>query len=164
MTGNTFRHRPWPLGLANRLAGSLRLDQRVRLDPDELVSCVGAADLGDGDWRDRLERLCVALNEQARLNLVGRLSARSHLLQLLRNRLTLAQARAQDPQISAGSIAAPLFITGLPRTGSTLLHGLLSQDPALATPLTWEVMLPPRRSGFSRDPNATNVARPQVGG
>jgi len=35
-----------------------------------------------------------------------------------------------------------VFITGLPRTGTTLLHGLLTEDPENRVPLTWEVMYP----------------------
>lgn len=36
----------------------------------------------------------------------------------------------------------PLFVTGLPRTGTTLLHGLLAQDPAARAPLNWEMLYP----------------------
>ena len=35
-----------------------------------------------------------------------------------------------------------MFIIGLPRTGTTHLHGIVSEDPANRAPLTWEVMYP----------------------
>jgi Sulfotransferase family len=51
--------------------------------------------------------------------------------------------RGQWPRIAEEAIIAPLFITGLPRTGTTLLHGLLAQDHDLYyAPATWEVMFP----------------------
>jgi hypothetical protein len=49
----------------------------------------------------------------------------------------------------------------LPRTGTTLLHGLLAQDPASRAPLTWEMMYPspPRRRGTGRDRRVTLADR-----
>jgi hypothetical protein len=43
----------------------------------------------------------------------------------------------------------------MPRTGTTLLHGLLAQDPAARAPLTWEVADPcpaPQSATFESDP------------
>ena len=39
-------------------------------------------------------------------------------------------------------IREPLFIVGLPRSGTTLLHTLLAVDPEHRVPLTWEVITP----------------------
>src|SRR5262249_50078072 len=46
------------------------------------------------------------------------------------------------PEVALKQIREPIFITGVPRSGSTFLHGLLAQDPAHRAPLTWEVMYP----------------------
>jgi len=49
----------------------------------------------------------------------------------------------------------PVFIIGFPRTGTTILHDILAQDPANRAPLTWEVMFPsppPRTETFETDP------------
>jgi hypothetical protein len=48
-----------------------------------------------------------------------------------------------------------VFIIGLPRTGTTHLHGLVSQDPDNRAPLTWEVMFPAA-------PTATARRRPRA--
>jgi hypothetical protein len=48
----------------------------------------------------------------------------------------------------------PLFITGVPRSGTTFLHALLAQDPAMRAPTHWEVMFPlplPGRDRRNRD-------------
>jgi hypothetical protein len=44
--------------------------------------------------------------------------------------------------VAKEKIVAPLFIVGLPRTGTTILHGLLEQDPTNRSPLSWEVQFP----------------------
>jgi hypothetical protein len=54
----------------------------------------------------------------------------------------LARDRQLYPEIAQQKIREPLFIVGLPRSGTTLLHILLAADPANRTPLTWEVMSP----------------------
>jgi hypothetical protein len=48
------------------------------------------------------------------------------------------QARALSDQ----PVLSPIFITGMPRSGSTFLHELLVEDPALRAPRVWEVMSP----------------------
>ncbi len=45
-------------------------------------------------------------------------------------------------EISQSKIREPLFVTGLPRTGTTFLHRLLSLDPAVRAPFTWELLSP----------------------
>lgn len=144
-----YRHRPLPVALANLAGRVVPATAVASLDPQRLMRSAtrraGQEDFGPGEWRPGFERLCTALEDEARLNLVGRLSARNHLLQLLENRLDIEAARSDDPAIAAQRIDAPVFVTGLPRTGSTLLHSLLAQDPSLRVPWTWEVMLPGRQ-------------------
>ena len=63
-------------------------------------------------------------------------------MSLLDNLLRMEAERAASPEIEQQRIAAPVFIIGLPRTGTTHLHGLISEDPANRSPATWEVMYP----------------------
>jgi hypothetical protein len=69
---------------------------------------------------------------------------RTHLLDLLKTRLRLVDAWKRQPQdeVDSSPIAQPIFITGMPRSGSTFLHELLAADPALRAPRVWEVMFP----------------------
>jgi len=130
----------------------------VRLDADHLLAAAcrrtGLDDYGDAAFREPFERVVRSLDGEARLNLVGRIAARQDLLRLLSNRLRMIDDAKRHPEILAGEIRRPIFVTGLPRTGTTLLHGLLAQDPASRAPLTWEMMYPsppPRRGSGRRD-------------
>jgi hypothetical protein len=64
------------------------------------------------------------------------------VLRILRNRLLLQRDQRLHPEIAQHEIRSPLFVLGLPRTGTTFLHTLLSADPENRAPLTWEVMEP----------------------
>ncbi|HEY5624799.1 MAG TPA: sulfotransferase, partial [Gammaproteobacteria bacterium] len=61
---------------------------------------------------------------------------------LLENRLRMTEARRAAPEIEAVRVERPLFITGLPRTGTSILHELLGCDPAVRVPFEWEVRHP----------------------
>ena len=115
----------------------------------------GFSDFGDDSLRHRLEILLRSLRKDAALSLVGRVCAHSDILRLLCNRLQLVEDRKRYPAIAAERVRRPLFITGLPRTGSTLLHALLNADPACRAPRVWEVMHPsppPETASYHSDP------------
>jgi hypothetical protein len=66
-----------------------------------------------------------------------------HLLEMLMTRLRLAKFwRGHSEAMASSSIRSPIFITGMPRSGSTFLHELLAQDPDNRCPKVWEVMFP----------------------
>jgi len=115
----------------------------------------GFTDFGDDSLGHRLEILLRSFREDADLNLIGRICAHSDILRLLCNRLQLVEDRERHPAIAVEMVRRPLFITGLPRTGSTLLHALLNADPACRAPRVWEVMHPsppPERDSYHSDP------------
>lgn len=111
-----------------------------------------------GRWpiEEPLDRLLSAYEREAELTTLGRITVRQLLVTLLENLLYLEQERQSAPEIEQQTIDAPVFIIGLPRTGTTLLHGLIAQDPATRTPLTWEVMFP---AGYPESPDAINRIR-----
>jgi hypothetical protein len=66
----------------------------------------------------------------------------------------------RHPEIEDGTVTAPLFVVGLPRTGTSILHELLAQDPASRVPMSWEVMRPwppPETATFETDPRIAAV-------
>lgn len=99
-------------------------------------------DFGDWPLDEPLTRLLESYRNEARLTTLGRVTVRELLVSLLEQLLHLEAERARSPGIADESIEAPVFVVGLPRTGTTLLHGLLSADPASRAPLAWEVMYP----------------------
>ena len=67
----------------------------------------------------------------------------------------MTAVRLAHLEIDAEEIRAPIFVLGLPRTGTTILFSLLAQDPANRVPMTWEAMWPwppPERATYDRDP------------
>lgn len=122
------------------------------MDADEIVqqavARAGCDDFGPDDgWRIGLDRLTEDYRRHARLTPIGEIAAHRHLVDLLANRLRMERDRRQNPAIEAQPVRAPLFIVGLPRTGTTLLHMLLAHDPENRVPETWEVMHPAPTEG-----------------
>lgn len=102
----------------------------------------GLADFGAPAIDEPLAALIRALNAEADLGLFGRISARQHLGELLETRLRLVDAWTREPAMLEAPVAAPIVVTGLARSGTTLLHALFAQDPAHRAPRNWEIMFP----------------------
>ena len=85
---------------------------------------------------------CTALEEEARLTVIGRWMTRRYLLRLLEVRFQLAAYLTDDPGVRDEEVRSPILVTGAPRTGTTILYGLLSCDPALRVPEGWELLRP----------------------
>jgi hypothetical protein len=138
---------PWPARLANRLPGRL-----VSLDEEALLASArrrtGLHDFGDEDFREPLRLLLADLRADDQLTGLGRLTARTLIGQLLRARLRLEQRFARDPGIASEPVRAPIVIVGLPRTGTTHLHNLLSRIPSLCFLPLWRSLepVPPTRA------------------
>jgi hypothetical protein len=122
----------------------------------------GLEDLGGDTFRVPLRVLRESLGAEARLTPLGRIVARRDLVSLLVTRLRLVEDRKRQPGIAEQAIRRPLFIVGLPRTGSTLLHQLLAQDSQNRVAQTWEVMAPsppPDAARYASDPRIARAAR-----
>lgn len=137
----------------------------VSLEESDLLEAArrstGLSDFGSDDFREPLRRLLGALEAEADLTLLGRVAARRDLTGLLITRLALEEDRKRFPGIAAERLAAPIFIIGLPRTGSTAIHHLLAQDPDSRAPQAWEVMYPsppPSRETYATDPRIARAA------
>jgi hypothetical protein len=111
----------------------------------------GLNDFGDHRFLEPMAFLLESVEREAKLNALGRFVFVEHVVQLLRNRLYVELDWKLDPTLSLRKIPKPVFITGLPRTGTTLLHSLLAQDTEIfAAPLTWEVIYPSAAQGDER--------------
>lgn len=131
----------------------------ANLDVKEIVAeaeaTSGLADLGEDTWQDGLERLVESLRTEARLNELGAAIAAGDLVGYLVNRHHITDWHAQHPEIGAADVVPPIVIIGQGRTGTTILHDLLAQDPAHRVPLTWEVDQPhppPETATYDTDP------------
>jgi hypothetical protein len=108
----------------------------------------GLFDWGDPTFRDRFAS-AVGLIRGANMNDAAQRVAASTIHGLLTDRL-----RFFDDHIRYGLerevIERPLFVTGEPRSGTTLLHALLSVDPGARALRFWEVMHPSPPPGLAK--------------
>lgn len=118
----------------------------VALDADPLLALArqttGLDDFGDPGWELGYRALLSALEREAQLHLLGRLLTRAELLRVLQTKLRLQRAWNERPAILREPIAAPLFVLGPPRSGTTIMLELLALDPSLRAPIAWEAVHP----------------------
>jgi len=101
--------------------------------------------------REALAVLAESIGREARLNLIGRFSAREDTVRMARTHLRVQRALRENPAIAQTELPAPIFVIGWPRTGTTFLHQLLYMDPATRTIPYWESFDPvPPASGPDR--------------
>src|SRR5438034_4712201 len=98
-------------------------------------------DFGDPYYGGGLDRLLESLRE-ADLSFCGRMLTQRAIVLALRQRLLVEDLRKRDPQFFETPLTPPIVVTGLPRTGTTLLHRLLAQDPASRAPPLEELITP----------------------
>jgi hypothetical protein len=107
-----------------------------------------------------LMELTAALDAESTLSMFGRLSVRWDFIRLLRNADMVLSAHRRNPALGASPVAAPVFILGLPRSGTTFLHALLAEDPENLVPRNWQTIYPaPRPPNFApaRDKRSNTV-------
>ena len=136
-------------GVRTRLVRDTR---RRPLSADELLESA----LSRGKRRDFAERsfvhplahLLEACNEEADLSVFGIRALRIDVLRCLRSLLHFDEIEAACPSVLSRPIRAPVFITGMPRSGTTLLHRLILQDPSTIAPRLFQLVYPyPSRAG-----------------
>jgi hypothetical protein len=119
---------------------------QLHLDPVPLMEAAvaetGLDDFGAPDFANRLDVLCRAMRDEGGFNGAGVLQQHTFLLGLLKNRLLIEDLVRRHPEILDEQIRAPIIICGLPRTGNTHLHNLISADPALRSLPYWESLEP----------------------
>ena len=103
----------------------------------------GLTSFGDPSLEPALSILTESLERESDLHPLGRFLMRMHLGGLLETRLRLTELwRGRERDVFSTPIRRPIFITGMPRSGSTFLHELLAEDPGNRAPRVWEVMFP----------------------
>lgn len=129
------------------------------LEADELIATAirntGLSDFGSDDWREPFEILMRSIEDEAELHLFGRLWTRQEIVHFLENRLRIEDTYKRHPEIEDEVIDRPVFVTGLPRSGTSILFELLAQDPQFLAPANWEFVLPcppPEAATYRNDP------------
>jgi hypothetical protein len=95
----------------------------------EAATSTGLSDFGDTRFVEGLQTLLRAYDQEARLNAFGSMAVRQEILGILAARLSLIEEWKQQAQALTAPVKRPLFVLGLPRTGTSALHDLLAEDP-----------------------------------
>lgn len=115
----------------------------------------GLDDFGDDEYHEGLRVLLDSYAREAGLTGVGNYMQRSFVRGALVARLLSQSGFSRHPSYVDVPIERPIFVTGLPRTGTTALHRLLTADPAHQGPELWLTEFPqprPPRSTWDDDP------------
>jgi hypothetical protein len=125
---------------------AVRDRERPALDADEMIAAAlsrsGRRDFSDRSFVEPLKRLIRSYNSEANLGAFGRRAVRFDVMRALTNLLRFDSIEEKNPSVLSRPIERPIFITGLPRSGTTFLHTLLAQDRSVATPLCWQMYYP----------------------
>jgi Sulfotransferase family len=139
----------------------------MTLDADELEAAAreqtGLSDFGDGHHREGLERLVASMNDEADLTDAGELMQRIRLVGHLAARLGVEATYREHPDIGEEEVEGPIFVIGLPRTGTTALSQLVAADPQFRSLRLWESaspVPPPETATQHTDPR---IAAAEVG-
>jgi sulfotransferase family protein len=135
----------WLLRAADRFADVLGLSP----DPGSAHQIIERAchltrlrDFGDNTFQEPLRVLARSYADEAALSTFGRMAARWDTLRFLSNLLLLRAAEEENPSILEEPTEQPIFITGLPRSGTTFLHSLLIEDPSNLAVRCWQTVYP----------------------
>lgn len=136
---------PWVERMCGWLESAWRsgVCTRPSLDPEALwaKAHLAASPAGEtagrdvedvADFRQRLDRLCAALESEAALNSLGRTMAHGQLVRVIRQRLRLGMLWSKRPELIETRLAPPILVVGQMRAGTTRVHRLLAADPAHA--------------------------------
>jgi hypothetical protein len=111
------------------------------------IARTGLSDFGETSYREGLGVLIDALRHSDRRELIAPRFA-SIVVDTLAGRLASQAGWNAHPEVLNNAIEKPLIITGLPRSGTTILHFLLSVDPQFQWTPRWigeaPLIRPPR--------------------
>jgi hypothetical protein len=140
-------------GECMNIRGVVPLDEESLLN--SAMEATGLSDFGADDWREPFRIFIKALEDEAQLNLMGRIRTRSEILQILEARLQVEDTYKRHPEIADEKITKPIFIIGQGRSGTSLLQNVLSAHPDNGVLKHWEMIFPcppPETATYDTDP------------
>lgn len=117
----------------------------------------GRSEIREPSVHEFLELLLECYGREANLNIFGYAAAKWDALRCLTNLIRFEQEEEHDRGVLEEVIDRPIFITGLPRSGTTFLHTLLSQDSHIQVPRCWQMIFPYPQRSAAQDRRARRV-------
>jgi Sulfotransferase family len=128
---------------------------------DGARAATGLGDFGTSHYREGLQRTVEALNTEAELNDMGNVIQQATISNALIQRLRIEDTYRRHPEIDDEVIGGPVFVIGLPRTGTTALSQLVANDPQFRSLRMWESQActpPPEAATQYIDPRIAQAA------
>jgi hypothetical protein len=160
-------YRPTAIAIANRvgrlLAGVGIGGRPITVDGvmSDARRKTGLSDFGDEGFVRALEVLTDSINREAALNPIGHMIIRGRIVGVLANKLVAQDNIKRHPEILGIPVEAPIVVAGLARTGTTMLHRLIAQDPGMRSLASWEAINPApakHKAGQKKDPRFAQAA------
>ena len=123
-----------------------------KLDVQDLLSAArertGLSDFGPADFMEGLLIIVDGINNEAQVRQSSLPQLRERFVRMLVNRLWMAKDIKQHPEILEQEVASPVFMSCLPRTGSTKLQRILGASGGFQTPTFWMTHMNARIPGL----------------
>ena len=121
-------------------------EEMVCLDAEKIMSAArtqsGLQDFGEMDFVERLEVICAGYRADRDLTTLGRMIPSNVLIRNAVQRLRHEALWKAHPEIANTAIDRPIIIAGLPRSGTTHMVNLISNDHRLRSLQYWESLEP----------------------
>jgi len=152
----------------NRIGRTLKIVglNPFKLNADRIISKAKKKANHKEDLPKQLEigirKIVESINKEGNPNTFGSLAVKILFERTLYQRLKIEQVLTENPEIEKTPIDQPVFIIGMPRTGTTILHALMHEDVAHRSPLAWECLLPypvPTQENFNNNDALKTVAK-----
>jgi len=160
-------YRPTAIATANRLGRALSAvgigGQPITVEGvlSDAIRKTGLSDFGDQGFLEPLGVLVNSTNDEAALHPVGRMIIRGRMSGVLVNKLIAQDTIKKHQEILDIPVPGPIIIAGLARTGTTMLHRLIAQDPRIRSLASWEAISPAppkKRAWRKKDPRFAQAA------
>ena len=129
-TTASLKNRPFGFSALN-FAGNL-FPSKPDLSEDYILNAAmnstGLENWGSNSFLEGMRELLNACNKEAKLHYFGRQFLQKGCIRAVKDRLRLQHAFQKNQEILNTPIEKPVFILGLPRTGTTFLQNLLFQN------------------------------------
>jgi hypothetical protein len=102
----------------------------------------GAAGFDDERFVESMDHWLRGVATEGRLTPMGVMGMKSNVHRILVNRLRIETDVRLHPEILDEDVSAPIIVTGIPRTGTTKLQRLLSNDAKAAPVPLWRLLNP----------------------
>ena len=117
-----------------------------KLDADKILIKAAKQANHSGAFPGQVEQglriMVKSITEEGLPSPFGALAIKKQFESTVYSRLKIEQFLAANPEIEKAEINEPVFIIGMPRTGTTILHAILNEDSRFRTPLSWECLRP----------------------